>query len=139
LHRLVRPGGRVLVQAMSHPSAPGGGAFIERYVAPDMHMRPTWQTVELLSAPGLELRDVESLREHYDWTVAAWARRLEERWDDVVGEIGVPGARIWRLYLAGGGLTFREGRMGVDQLLFVRPLEDGASGMPATRAAWALP
>ncbi|SDX52901.1 cyclopropane-fatty-acyl-phospholipid synthase [Modestobacter sp. DSM 44400] len=138
LHRLVRPGGRVLVQAMSHASAPGGGAFIERYVAPDMHMRPTWDTVALLAAPGLELRDVESLREHYVWTVQAWARQLEDRWDDVVALIGVAGARIWRLYLAGGGLTFREGRMGVDQLLFVRPTEGGGSGMPATRRDWVL-
>src|SRR3569833_255060 len=138
LHRLVRPGGRVLVQAMSHPTAPGGGAFIERYVAPDMHMRPVWETVRMLAAPGLELRDVESIREHYDWTVAAWAERLEERWNEVVDLIGTAGARIWRLYLAGGGLTFREGRMGVDQLLFVRPAEDGDSGMPATRAGWAL-
>ena len=61
LHRLVRPGGRVLLQAMSHPSAPGGGAFIERYVAPDMHMRPVWETAAMLARPGLELRDV---REH---------------------------------------------------------------------------
>ena len=139
LHRLVRPGGRVLVQAMSHPSAPGGGAFIERYVAPDMHMRPVWETTALLSAPGLELRDVESMREHYDWTVQAWADRLDEHWDVVVGLIGEAGARIWRLYLAGGGLTFREGRMGVDQLLFARPLPDGRSGMPATRGDWRLP
>jgi cyclopropane-fatty-acyl-phospholipid synthase len=139
LHRLVRPGGRVLVQAMSHPTAPGGGAFIERYVAPDMHMRPVWQTLQLLTAPGLELRDVESIREHYDLTVSAWARTLEERWDDVVALVGLAGARIWRLYLAGGGLTFREGRMGVDQLLLVRPEDDGTSGMPATRAGWALP
>jgi cyclopropane-fatty-acyl-phospholipid synthase len=138
LHRLVRPGGRVLVQAMSHPSAPGGGAFIERYVAPDMHMRPVAQTIALLAAPGLELRDLQGLREHYDWTVAAWARRLEERWDEAVGLIGADGARIWRLYLVGGGLAFREGRMGVDQLLFVRPTDDGGSGMPATRDDWSL-
>ena len=133
LHRLVRPGGRVLVQAMSHPSAPGGGAFIERYVAPDMHMRPTWETAAMLSRPGLELRDVESIREHYVWTVRAWAQRLEDRWDEVCGLIGTAGARIWRLYLAGGALTFAENRMGVDQLLFVRPTPDGVSGMPATR------
>ena len=138
LHRLVRPGGRVLVQAMSHPSAPGGGAFIERYVAPDMHMRPVWETAAMLSRPGLELRDVESIREHYAWTVRAWADTLEKRWDEVVALIGVPAARIWRLYLAGGGLTFAENRMGVDQLLFVRPDDRGASGMPATRSAWTL-
>jgi cyclopropane-fatty-acyl-phospholipid synthase len=138
LHRLVRPGGRVLLQAMSHPSAPGGGAFIERYVAPDMHMRPVWETAAMLARPGLELRDVESIREYYAWTVRAWAETLEERWDEIVGLIGVAGARIWRLYLAGGGLTFAENRMGVDQLLFVRPGEDGASGMPATRNGWGV-
>lgn len=138
LHRLVRPGGRVLVQAMSHPSAPGGGAFIERYVAPDMHMRPVWDTAEMLSRPGLELRDVESIREHYAWTVRAWARTLEERWDDVVGLVGLAAARIWRLYLAGGELTFAENRMGVDQLLLVRPEDDGRSGMPATHGEWVL-
>ena len=138
LHRLVRPGGRVLLQAMSHPSAPGGGAFIERYVAPDMHMRPVWETAAMLARPGLELRDVESIREHYAWTVRAWADTLEERWDEVVGLIGQAGARIWRLYLAGGGLTFAENRMGVDQLLFVRPDDAGASNMPATRGGWTV-
>ena len=138
LHRLVRPGGRVLLQAMSHPSAPGGGAFIERYVAPDMHMRPVWETAAMLARPGLELRDVESIREHYAWTVRAWADTLEECWDEVVGLIGQAGARIWRLYLAGGGLTFAENRMGVDQLLFVRPDDAGASGMPATRGGWTV-
>jgi cyclopropane-fatty-acyl-phospholipid synthase len=138
LHRLVRPGGRVLLQAMSHPSAPGGGAFIERYVAPDMHMRPVWETVAMLARPGLELRDVESIREHYAWTVRAWGETLERRWDDVVGLIGLPAARIWRLYLAGGGLTFAENRMGVDQLLFVRPDERGSSRMPATRSGWTV-
>ena len=28
--------------------------------------------------------------------------------------------------------------MGVDQLLFVRPDDGGASGMPATRSGWAV-
>jgi cyclopropane-fatty-acyl-phospholipid synthase len=50
----------------------------------------------------------------------------------------VAGARIWRLYLAGGALTFAENRMGVDQLLFVRPDDRGTSGMPATRSGWAV-
>jgi cyclopropane-fatty-acyl-phospholipid synthase len=40
---------------------------------------------------------------------------------------------VWRLYLVGGALTFEEGRMGVDQILAVRPTETGVSGMPATR------
>ena len=134
LHKMVKPGGRVLIQQMSRGNvAPGGGAFIERYIAPDMTMRPVGRTVEHLENAGLEVRDVHAMREHYVWTVRAWADTLEENWADVVALIGETGARVWRLYLVGGALAFEENRMGVDQILSVRPDEHGVSGMPATR------
>ncbi|MGW2960811.1 class I SAM-dependent methyltransferase [Streptomyces sp. NPDC001220] len=136
LHRLVRPHGRVLVQQMSRgATAPGGGAFIEAYIAPDMHMRPMRETVGLLEAAGLEVRSVESLREHYVRTVNAWHRTLEERWDDFVRLVGEETARVWRLYLVGGALAFEERRMGVDQFLAVRPLATGDSGLTGAEAA----
>ncbi|WP_020520996.1 SAM-dependent methyltransferase [Catelliglobosispora koreensis] len=129
LHALLKPGGRLLVQQMSRgANAPGGGAFIESYIAPDMHMRPAGQTVSLLEQGGLEVRDVQAMREHYALTAAAWLSTLERKWDDAVELIGQPGARIWRLYLAGGGLAFAAGRMGVDQFLAVRPYANGKSG-----------
>ncbi|MFG2122562.1 class I SAM-dependent methyltransferase [Streptomyces sp. NPDC048710] len=137
LHRLVRPCGRVLVQQMSRGhAAPGGGAFIEACIAPDMHMRPLGETVGLLEAAGLEVRSVESLREHYVRTVEAWHRTLEERWADVVRLVGQETARVWRLYLVGGALAFEEGRMGVDQILTVRRTRDGRSGIPLTPGGW---
>jgi cyclopropane-fatty-acyl-phospholipid synthase len=40
---------------------------------------------------------------------------------------------VWRLYLAGGALTFEEGRMGVDQILAVRSSATGSSAMPPVR------
>lgn len=134
LHRLLKPEGRLLLQQMSRGrNAPGGGAFIESYVAPDMHMRPVSQTTGFLEGAGLEIRDVHALREHYVWTVRAWAQTLEDRWDEVVALVGEGQARVWRLYLAGGALTFEEGRMGVDQILAVRRSENGRSGMPRVR------
>ncbi|USX56942.1 cyclopropane-fatty-acyl-phospholipid synthase family protein [Lentzea sp. HUAS12] len=134
LYRLLKPEGRLLLQQMSRGrNAPGGGAFIESYVAPDMHMRPVSQTTGFLEGAGLEIRDVHALREHYVWTVRAWADTLEERWDEVVALVGEGQARVWRLYLAGGALTFEEGRMGVDQVLAVRRSENGRSGMPRVR------
>jgi cyclopropane-fatty-acyl-phospholipid synthase len=45
---------------------------------------------------------------------------------------------MWRLYLAGGALAFEENRMGVDQILLVRPTDRGRSGMPATRDDWSV-
>ncbi|GGP32218.1 cyclopropane-fatty-acyl-phospholipid synthase [Streptomyces capoamus] len=136
LHRLVRPQGRVLVQQMSRgASAPGGGAFIEAYIAPDMHMRPMGETVGLLEAAGLEVRSVESLREHYVRTINAWHRTLEQRWADFVRLVGEETARVWRLYLVGGALAFEERRMGVDQFLAVRPGATGGSGLTGAEAA----
>jgi len=134
LRRMVTPGGRVLVQQMSRGAiAPGGGAFIEAYIAPDMHMRPVGETVDFLERAGLEVRDVQALREHYVRTVEAWYRTFESRWTEAVALVGEEVARVWRLYLVGGGLAFEEGRMGVDQILAVRPHADGASDMPLLR------
>jgi cyclopropane-fatty-acyl-phospholipid synthase len=136
LHRCVREGGRVLVQQMSRRHRPGGGAFIECYIAPDMHMRPVGQTVALLEDAGLEVRDVQAMREHYVRTVRAWAETLEKNWDAVVAVVGEQVARVWRLYLVGGALVFEEGRMGVDQILAVKRSVTGRSGMPPVRDAF---
>ncbi|MFJ3993072.1 class I SAM-dependent methyltransferase [Streptomyces sp. NPDC090032] len=137
LHRALRPQGRLLVQQMSRGTrAPGGGAFIETYIAPDMHMRPLGETVALLEGAGLEVSSVESMREHYVRTITAWHHTLEDRWDDFVALAGEQTARVWRLYLVGGGLAFEARRMGVDQILAVRPDILGATGMPRTPAYW---
>lgn len=134
LFRMVKPAGRLVLQQMSRGQvAPGGGAFIERYIAPDMTMRPLSRTLGHLESAGFELRDVHAMREHYVGTVRAWAETLEKNWADVVALIGEPGARVWRLYLVGGALAFEENRMGVDQILAVRPSGDGVSGLPPTR------
>ncbi|MEV6907688.1 cyclopropane-fatty-acyl-phospholipid synthase family protein [Amycolatopsis sp. NPDC051071] len=134
LFRLLKPTGRLVLQQMSRGAvAPGGGAFIERYIAPDMTMRPLSRTLGQLETAGFEIRDVHALREHYVRTVRAWEKTLEANWADVVALIGEPGARVWRLYLVGGALAFEENRMGVDQILAVRTDDQGLSGLPATR------
>lgn len=134
IHRVLRPGGRALVQQMSRTTRPGGGPFIEAFIAPDMHMRPVGRTVDLLEQAGLEVRDVHALREHYVRTVGAWYAAFESNWDRVVALVGDEVARVWRLYLVGGALAFEEGRMGVDQILMVRPVDDGRADIPAVRA-----
>jgi cyclopropane-fatty-acyl-phospholipid synthase len=133
LRHAVRPGGRVLVQQMSRTGPhPGGGPFIESFIAPDMHMRPVGETVALLERGGLEVRDVHALREHYVRTVAGWLENFELHLPELTALVGDEVVRVWRLYLVGGALAFRDGRMGVDQILCVRP---GAEhSLPAQRA-----
>jgi cyclopropane-fatty-acyl-phospholipid synthase len=123
MYRALKPGGRLLLQQMSRraDAAPGGGPFIESYIAPDMHMRPLWQTVRHLQAGGFEIRDVEAMREQYVRTVEHWLETFEKRYAQFVTLQGEEVARVWRLYLVGGGLAFEQGRMGVDQLLARKP------------------
>lgn len=122
LRRMLKPGAPLVIQQMSRGLvAPGGGAFIESYIAPDMTMRPLDQTLEHLCGAGLEVRGVQVMGPHYVRTIDAWAARLEAHWDEVVDLVGVGWARVWRLYLAGGALSFEGGRTGVNQILVTRP------------------
>ena len=123
LHDKVIPGGRICIQQMSRPSGnhPGGGAFIEKFIAPDMYMRPVGQTVDLLEDAGLQVTGVEAMREHYVRTVDAWYETFEKNWAEVIALVGEEVARVWRLYLVGGRMAFRDGRMGVDQITATRP------------------
>jgi cyclopropane-fatty-acyl-phospholipid synthase len=123
LFAALRPGGALLLQQMSRraDAAPGGGAFIEAYIAPDMHMRPASETIGFLERAGFELRGVQAMREHYVTTVRHWIDTFERRYPEFVALVGEEVARVWRLYLVGGALSFEQGRMGVDQFHAVRP------------------
>ncbi len=126
----LRPGGRLLLQQMSRRAgtSPGGGPYIETYIAPDMHMRPLPETLGLLEAAGLEIMGVEGLRRHYVRTAQHWLERLESGWTDVVQLLGEERARVWRLYLVGGAQSFASGRMGVDQVLAGKPGDGAPTG-----------
>ncbi|WP_312977503.1 cyclopropane-fatty-acyl-phospholipid synthase family protein [Corynebacterium sp.] len=121
LHDRVRPGGRVLIQQMSRRGRhPGGGPFIEAFIAPDMHMRPLGDTVSMLEDGGLEVRAVRGMRDDYARTVDHWIDRFHAHRDRIIDLVGEEVFRVWHLYLVGGGMAFRQGRMGVDQILSVR-------------------
>ena len=143
LFALLRPGGRLLNHAISRrPGTPDGfsrTSFIDRYVFPDGELQPMSVMVEAMEDVGFEVRDVESLREHYAMTLRAWVANLEANWDRAV-ELASPGrARVWRLYMAGSALGFEANRLGVNQVLAVRPARRGVSGMPRTRASLLVP
>src|SRR5437868_1717975 len=97
-----------------------------------MHMRPVGESVAYLERGGLEVRDVHAMREHYVHTVAGWLARFEDNLERLTALVGEEVVRVWRLYLVGGAMAFRDGRMGVDQILMVRT--GGAHTLPLVRS-----
>lgn len=121
LGRSVTPGGLVLVQQMSRGGRhPGGGPFIESFIAPDMSMRTPGRTLDLLTRGTLEVRSVRGMREHYAWTAEQWRRRFARHREEVADRWGEELARVWELYLTGGTRSFAEGRMSVEQFVLRR-------------------
>ncbi len=139
LHRLLGPRGRLLNHAISQRVTPGGDpkpSFLNRYVFPDGELLPVGTTVSALEGAGLEVRDVESLREHYALTLRQWVANLESDWDEAT-RLSSPGrARVWRLYMAGAAVAFEWNRVGVHQVLAVKSDRRGDSGLPLTRTQW---
>jgi cyclopropane-fatty-acyl-phospholipid synthase len=139
LRALLRPGGRLLNHGICRPRGSAGlgrKSFVGHYVFPDGELHDVGVIVRAMQARGFEVRDTESLREHYDLTLRHWVRNLEENWDDAVRYAGPGRARVWRLYMAGSAVNFGAGKITVHQVLAVRPDPDGRSGMPLTRAAY---
>jgi cyclopropane-fatty-acyl-phospholipid synthase len=138
LRRLLAPTGRLLNHAISSPggSRLGSRTFIGRYVFPDGELIDVGKVVLAMEQAGFEVRDVESLREHYSRTLHCWVANLEAHWDEAVALVGRARAEIWRLYMAGSAIGFDDGGIAVHQVLGVVPDADGSSGMPPTRNDW---
>jgi hypothetical protein len=62
------------------------------------------------------------------------ADTLQDSRSEAIRLIGEEQYRVWLLHLAGAALAFEENRMGVHQILMVRPDADGRSGLPRGRA-----
>lgn len=101
---------------------------------PDSEVLDVGSVVTAMQQQGLEMRGVESLREHYAHTLRHWIANLEANWHEASRLVGPARARIWRLYMAGCCLNFEKGALGVHQVLGVKPDPHGASGMPPTLA-----
>jgi cyclopropane-fatty-acyl-phospholipid synthase len=135
--RLLRPGGVFLnhgiASSATHPHT--GPSFSLSYVFPDSELVPISTTLRVAEAAGFEVRDVESLREHYALTLDHWVRRLESRAADARRIAGEPAYRAWRLCLAGAAHRFRIGQLNLYQTLLAKPA-DGRCRLPLTRRDW---
>ncbi|QID18365.1 class I SAM-dependent methyltransferase [Nitrogeniibacter mangrovi] len=98
----------------------GGGRFIDRYVFPNGELPHLSLVIREMSAAGLEVQDVESLRRHYALTLRHWIERFEAAGPRLREMVGDKRHRIWRAYLAGCAFGFSQGWMGLHQIVATR-------------------
>ncbi|MBI2892042.1 MAG: class I SAM-dependent methyltransferase [Deltaproteobacteria bacterium] len=139
---LLRPGGALLTHGVSATRErwwrrviPGAGDPLREIVLENGEPRPFHDGAREARRAGFELRDVESLREHYSLTLRHWIARLEGGRDQIVRSSGDEVYRSWLLFLAAAAALFDEGTINVYQSLYVRP-DRGKSGLPLGRVDW---
>ena len=146
--QLLRPGGLMLNHGIVKEITPafvswGFGllekylndhSFIQNYVFPDGDLRRLSEMNAHAEKVGLEIRDVENLREHYALTLRHWVSRLEAQRHEAIELSNDVTYRIWRLYMSGSAQSFTAGRIGIAQTLFAKPLPGGEAGLPLSRA-----
>src|SRR6266571_4118007 len=135
--RLLRPGGVFLNCgiATSVTSPRQDRSFIHHYVFPDGELVPLHTTIQNAEMSGFEVRDVESLREHYALTLDSWVQRLEQHAEEACRVTDDVTYRTWRLYMVASARAFRTGRINLYQVLLSKP-DHGKCHFPLTRRDW---
>ncbi len=138
---LVKPGGVFLFHGITrgyHFPLPEP-SFVTRYVFPNGELVPISTVLRAAEEVGFEVRDLESLREHYALTLRHWVERLEANRDEAIRLTSPETFRVWKLYMAGSAQRFRVNQINLHQALLAKPDDRGSSGLPLTRADWYAP
>jgi cyclopropane-fatty-acyl-phospholipid synthase len=139
--QLLEPGGVFLNHGIARritdvvDPVPG---FSDTYVFPDGELEPISTTLAAAETTGFEVRDVESLREHYSLTLRHWIHQLECHHEQALRYVDEPTYRVWRLYMSGSIHEFNRGRQNLYQTLFAKPEPNGESHLPLSRRDWYL-
>jgi cyclopropane-fatty-acyl-phospholipid synthase len=128
LDRLVKPGGRVAIQAITMPhdrmlASRHTRTWIQKYIFPG-GLLPSAEAVfgNIERHTGLRTVDMFSLRPHYAETLRLWRERFLQR-RKTLAHMGFDEVfhRMWELYLAYSEAGFRSGYLDVYQWTLTHP------------------
>jgi cyclopropane-fatty-acyl-phospholipid synthase len=146
VYQLLRPRGVFLCQAIADElGVPPQNWFtrlfdpnrlFRKHIFPDHELVPVHFTIESAARAGFEVRDVQSLREHYARTARCWLARLEATREEALRFVSKRTWRLWRIYLAIVAYAFEARHMNLYQVLLAKPDSQGNCEMPLTRAPW---
>ncbi len=135
---LLKPGGVFLSHGIAMKGTdkmPTGPSFSNKYVFPDGELVPLHVNLRAAEKTGFEVRDVESLRDHYVLTLRHWVRRLEEHADEARALTDEFTYRVYRAYMSASVHLFKICKLNLYQALLAKT-DRGRSGLPLTREDW---
>jgi cyclopropane-fatty-acyl-phospholipid synthase len=139
IHRLLKDGGIAMnhgitaIDPDSRAVGLGGGDFIGKYVFPHGELPHLSLALRGMSAAGLEVMDVETLRLHYAKTLWHWSARLEANLEAARRHTEEKRVRIWRTYLAGCAHAFEKRWVTIQQVVVTKTADPRANPLPWTR------
>jgi len=139
IHRLLKDGGVVMnhgitsIDPDSRSVGLGAGEFVEKYVFPHGELPHASLALREMSAAGLEVMDIETLRLHYAKTLWHWSERLEANLERAKEYAGDKRLRIWRAYLAGCAHAFEQRWVSIHQMLAVKTGDPSRNPLPWSR------
>ena len=105
---LLKPGGRIYLDASATRRKHGHSTFLERRVFPgDGSLLSLHQYLAAVAATPFQLLSVHDDRRNYELTCRAWARNLDRHRDEIERRWGSPLYRTFRLYLWGCADAFK--------------------------------
>jgi len=112
LQELVKPGGRIYLDASAFREKYSKSTFVSRYIFPSDHAYFCLHAflAEVAKSPW-EVLEVYNDRRNYYLTCKAWAENLEAARDEIINRWGDMLYRRFRLYLWGSAEAFRSRRM----------------------------
>ena len=139
IRRLLKDGGIAMnhgitsIDPDSRAVGLGGGEFIGKYVFPHGELPHLSLVLREMSAAGLEVMDVETLRLHYAKTLWHWSARLEAKLAEARQHTDEKRVRIWRTYLAGCAHAFDSRWVTIQQVIVTKTRDPRANPLPWTR------
>lgn len=146
-YALLRPGGVFLNHGITllhdnfkSPRQVRNG-FFARYIFPDGDLQPLPYILKFVADANFEIRDIETLREHYELTLQRWTDKFLASEKEVVQLVGRETFRLWKLYLLAAGWGFKVGLHGIYQTLLFKADESRTATphLPLTRDDWYIP
>ena len=120
--RLLKPGGKIYLDASSFREKYSKPTFISRYVYPGNHRYFCLHDfLTQVAKTNLEVRSIHNDRHSYYLTCREWAKNLDAEREDIVKRWGERVYRIFRLYLWGSSYSFFSRGMDAFRVVLERP------------------